>query len=38
VPTVALQIAIEVARGLAFLHSRKVVHFDIKSANVLLTK
>ncbi|GAB4820917.1 hypothetical protein N2152v2_007963 [Parachlorella kessleri] len=31
------RIAIEVARGLAYLHSRRVVHFDVKSANVLIS-
>jgi len=27
-----------VARGLHFLHSRKIVHFDLKSANILLAR
>lgn len=31
-------IARDVACGLAFLHSRNVVHFDLKSANILLDK
>ena len=32
------QIALDVASGLAFLHSRNVVHFDLKSANILLDR
>ncbi|BDA51135.1 probable serine/threonine-protein kinase STY8 at C-terminar half [Coccomyxa sp. Obi] len=32
----ARRIALDIARGLFFLHSRKVVHFDLKSANILL--
>lgn len=30
-------IAIEVARGLAFLHSNRIVHCDLKSKNIMLT-
>jgi hypothetical protein len=33
-----LQIALDVARGLVFLHSRRVVHFDLKSPNILLAR
>jgi hypothetical protein len=33
-----VQIALDVARGLAFLHGRRLVHFDIKSGNILLDK
>eukprot|EP00891_Asterochloris_glomerata_P008483 jgi/Astpho2/8483/Aster-05527 len=32
------RIAIDIAKGLHFLHSRKIVHFDMKSANVLLAR
>jgi serine/threonine protein kinase len=35
---IALQIALDVARGLVFLHSRRVVHFDLKSPNILLAR
>lgn len=28
----------DVARGLAYLHSKRVVHFDLKSANILLSR
>ena len=31
-------IALDVARGLHFLHSRSVVHFDLKSHNILLSR
>ena len=31
------RVAADVSRGLAFLHARRVVHFDLKSNNVLLT-
>ena len=30
------QIALDVAKGLAFLHHNKVIHLDLKSPNVLL--
>lgn len=32
------QIGLDVARALVYLHSRKILHLDIKSANVLLTR
>lgn len=32
------KIALDVARGLVFLHSRRIVHFDLKSPNILLAK
>ena len=31
-------IALDVARGLFSLHSRRIVHLDVKSPNVLLTQ
>ncbi|KAK9801331.1 hypothetical protein WJX73_005324 [Symbiochloris irregularis] len=31
-------IALDIARGLFSLHSRRIVHFDVKSPNVLLTR
>lgn len=31
-------IALDVARGLVFLHALNIVHFDLKSANILLDK
>ena len=33
-----VQIALDVARALVYLHSRRILHLDIKSANVLLTR
>ena len=32
------RIAIDIAKGLVFLHSRRIVHFDLKSPNILLTR
>lgn len=32
------QCMIDVARGLHYLHSKRVVHFDLKSANILLSR
>ena len=32
------RIALDVARGLVFLHSQKIVHFDLKSPNILLAR
>ncbi|KAL3140780.1 protein kinase activity protein [Trebouxia sp. C0010 RCD-2024] len=37
-PGMGRRIALDVARGLHFLHSRKIVHFDLKSANILLAR
>ncbi|DBB18025.1 hypothetical protein WJX82_008169 [Trebouxia sp. C0006] len=37
-PGLGRRIALDVARGLHFLHSRKIVHFDLKSANLLLAR
>ena len=31
-------IALDVARGLHFLHNHSVVHFDLKSHNILLSR
>ncbi len=35
-PGLGRQIALDIARGLHFLHRHSVVHFDLKSPNVLL--
>jgi hypothetical protein len=32
------QIAMDIARGLVYLHSQKVVHADLKAKNILLTR
>ncbi|RAL54960.1 hypothetical protein DM860_013656 [Cuscuta australis] len=36
--SVALQFAIDVAKGLSYLHSKKIVHRDVKTTNLLLDK
>lgn len=32
------QIALDIAKGLVFLHSRRIVHLDLKSPNILLSR
>ncbi|PRW39362.1 serine threonine- kinase [Chlorella sorokiniana] len=32
------KIALDVARGLTYLHAKRIVHFDVKSPNVLLAR
>ena len=31
------QIALDIARGLVFLHKRRIIHADLKSKNILLS-
>eukprot|EP00884_Botryococcus_braunii_P015147 jgi/Botrbrau1/23633/Bobra.55_2s0020.2 len=33
----AAQLALDISRGLAYLHAQRVIHMDLKSSNVLLT-
>ncbi|KAK4785613.1 hypothetical protein SAY86_002302 [Trapa natans] len=35
---VVLQLALDLARGLSYLHSKKIVHRDVKTENMLLDK
>ncbi|KAK9790346.1 hypothetical protein WJX73_008358 [Symbiochloris irregularis] len=35
-PLVRVLIAMDAAKGMEYLHSKKIVHFDLKSANLLL--
>ncbi|KAH7845266.1 hypothetical protein Vadar_000163 [Vaccinium darrowii] len=35
---VVIQIALDLARGLSYLHSKKIVHRDVKTENMLLDK
>ena len=37
-PAFNRRIALDVARGLAYLHAHRIVHMDVKSLNVLLAK
>ena len=32
------RIALRIAQGLYFLHSRRIVHMDLKSSNILLSR
>ena len=32
------QIAVDIAKGLVFLHSKRIIHFDLKSPNILLAR
>ncbi|XP_010532275.1 PREDICTED: serine/threonine-protein kinase HT1-like isoform X3 [Tarenaya hassleriana] len=36
--TVVIQLALDLARGLSYLHSQKIVHRDVKTENMLLDK
>ena len=33
-----VQIALDLARALVYLHSKRLVHLDVKSSNVLLSR
>ncbi|PSS26861.1 Serine/threonine-protein kinase [Actinidia chinensis var. chinensis] len=33
-----MQLALDIARGLSYLHSKKIVHMDVKTENMLLDK
>ena len=37
-PAVVLRIALDVARGMDFLHKNSIIHRDLKAANLLMNE